>query len=162
MDTRRTIVALVLFDEVKLLDVTGPAEVFAEANRAGAHYELHFASPDGRAVRTSVGLTVPVDVALADLEAPDVLLVAGGDGLVDRSAPAGLVDGVRAVARSAGTVASVCTGAFVLAQAGLLAGRRATTHWRYAALLARVAPDTEVTPDSIWVQDGDVVTSAGV
>ncbi|MDP9736146.1 MULTISPECIES: GlxA family transcriptional regulator [unclassified Curtobacterium] len=162
MDMQGTTVAIVLFDGVKFLDVTGPAEVFAEANRSGADYVLRFVSPDGRPVRTSVGLTVPVDASLADLDAPDVLLVAGGDDLVDRSAPDGLVEGVRAVARSARTVASVCTGAFVLAQAGLLAGRRATTHWRHAGLLARVAPDTEVTPDSIWVQDGDVVTSAGV
>ncbi|MEV4294102.1 GlxA family transcriptional regulator [Microbispora rosea] len=155
-------VAFLVFDGVKLLDVSGPAEVFAEANRAGADYRLRFVSPDGEAVTTSIGTRLQVAGTAANASCFDTLIVAGGDRLVDRPIEAPLLDAVRQLASGAGRVASVCTGAFVLARAGLLDGRRATTHWRHAALLGRAFPAVEVLPDAIYVADGDVFTSAGV
>lgn len=155
-------VVLVVFDGVKLLDVVGPAEVFAEANRFGARYRLRFASVDGEDVMTSLGTRFAVTEQLSAVQSVGTVMVAGGDGLVGQPIDPRVVDAVRAVAPHAGRLASICTGAFILAQAGLLDGRRATTHWRHTRLLANAFPDIRVEPDAIFVQDGDVFTSAGV
>ncbi len=157
----RTVV-LVVFDGVKLLDVAGPAEVFAEANRFGADYRLSVASVDGRAVRTSVGIPFAVTDRISSLESADTVMVAGGDELVGRPIDPALVEALKAIAPRARRLASVCTGSFILARAGLLSGRRATTHWRHTGRLARAFPDIDVEPDAIFVRDGDVFTSAGV
>ncbi|MBO0677566.1 GlxA family transcriptional regulator [Mycolicibacterium sp. S2-37] len=155
-------VLLVVFDGVKLLDAVGPAEVFAEANRFGARYRLRFASPDGEDVMTSVGTQFAVTESVASVDQVDTVLVAGGDDLVGRPIDPQLVDAVRQLAPRARRLASICTGAFILAQAGVLAGRRATTHWRHTRLLATAFPDVRVEADAIFVQDGHVFTSAGV
>lgn len=155
-------VVIVVFDGVKLLDVVGPAEVFAEANRFGARYRMRFASPDGEDVMTSVGTRFAVTEALPSVETVDTVLVAGGDELVGRPIDPDLVAAVRDVAPHARRLASICTGAFILASAGMLDGRRATTHWRHTRLLAKAFPDVRVTPDAIFVRDGNVYTSAGV
>jgi transcriptional regulator GlxA family with amidase domain len=155
-------VVIVVFDGVKLLDVVGPAEVFAEANRFGARYRLRYASVDGRTVTTSIGSAFPVTDSLAGITSADTVLVAGGDDLTGRPIDPDLVAALRSVPDRTRRLASICTGAFILAQAGLLAGRRATTHWRHTRLLANAYPDVRVEPDAIFVQDGDVFTSAGV
>ncbi|WP_370938076.1 GlxA family transcriptional regulator [Amycolatopsis sp. cg13] len=155
-------VVFVVFDGVKMLDVTGPAEVFAEANLAGAGYSIGYRSPSGAAAATSVGVRLPVDGTVAAAPDPDVVVVAGGDGLVEHGVPADLVAAIREIAPRAGRLVSICTGSFALAAAGVLSGRRATTHWRHAARLARAYPDVEVLPDALFVRDGDIFTSAGV
>jgi transcriptional regulator GlxA family with amidase domain len=153
---------IVVFDGVKLLDAAGPAEVFAEANRFGAHYRLRIASPDGAEVSTSIGTPFAVTDRLDDIDSADTVLVAGGDTLVGRPVDPTLVDAVRAVPPRTRRLASICTGAFILATAGLLDGRRATTHWRHVTLLAHAFPQITVEPDAIFVRDGQVYTSAGV
>jgi transcriptional regulator GlxA family with amidase domain len=155
-------IVFVVFDGVKMLDVAGPAEVFAEANLFGADYTLGYASPSGAAVTTSVGLRLPVDGAAADVAEADTVVVAGGDALVTRPVPAELTEAIRALRPRARRLVSICTGSFALAGAGVLDGRRATTHWRHAGLLARAHPEVEVRPDALFVEDGGVVTSAGV
>jgi transcriptional regulator GlxA family with amidase domain len=156
-------VGVVVFDGAKLLDVAGPSEVFSEANLMGAHYELTLCSPGGREVKSSTGQRIPVD---ADLAAEglgfDTLLVAGGDRLPARAIEPELCDAVREVASRSGRICSICTGAFILAEAGLLDGRRATTHWRHTKLLGSAYPEIAVEPDAIFVRDGRVLTSAGV
>ena len=103
------------------------------------------------------------DEAIAAVEGPvDTLMVVGGDGTYGAVADAHLVAHVARLARDARRVTSVCSGAFVLARAGLLDGRRATTHWRACELLARSFPKVQVDPDPIFVRDGNVFTSAGV
>ncbi|ORV56150.1 AraC family transcriptional regulator [Mycobacterium europaeum] len=159
--TPRTVV-VVVFDGVKLLDAAGPAEVFAEANRFGASYALEIASVDGREVTTSIGTPFSVTRSISSIESVDTVIVAGGDDLVGRPIDPALVDALTTVPARTRRLASVCTGAFVLAQAGLLDGRRATTHWRHTGLLARAFPGIGVEPDAIFVRDGDVFTSAGV
>ena len=156
------LVVFVVFDGVKLLDAVGPAEVFAEANRFGANYVLRFASVDGADVTTSIGTTLAVTQAISVIDDADTVMVAGGDTLVGRPIDPALVAALESLPGKARRLASVCTGAFLLAQAGLLAGRRATTHWRHARLLARAFPDVCVEPDAIFVRDGNVFTSAGV
>ncbi|GAA3482497.1 GlxA family transcriptional regulator [Streptomyces yanii] len=158
--TQRSVL-VVLFDGVQSLDVTGPMEVFAGASRfPDVTYGLRTASLDGAPVRTSVGLTLVPDSSLADAEPPHTLLVPGGQGT--RHPDPALVDWLRTQAPHAERLVSVCTGALLLAAAGLLDGHRVTTHWVVAEHLARSYPDVEVDPDPIFVRDGKLATSAGV
>ncbi|GHK02153.1 transcriptional regulator [Streptomyces sp. Y2F8-2] len=152
---------VVLFDGVQSLDVTGPVEVFAGAElRRPGSYRLVTASLDGGPVRTSSGLTLAADHALSDAPAPHTLIVPGGQG--SRHPDERLLDWLREHGPRADRLVSVCTGAVLLARAGLLDGRRATTHWAYCDTLARHHPEIEVDPDPIYVRDGHVATSAGV
>ncbi|WP_030840940.1 GlxA family transcriptional regulator [Streptomyces sp. NRRL S-475] len=156
----RTVLA-VLFDGLQSLDVSGPLEVFAGADllSPGA-YRIRTASLDGAPVRTTSGLTLVPDEPLTGAKDPDVLLVPGGPGSL-RPDPR-LVDWVRERGPRAARLVSVCTGAAVLAGAGLLDGRRATTHWAYCDRLAREYPAVEIDPDPVYVRDGHISTSAGV
>ncbi len=150
-------VVIVVFDRLQQLDATGPFEVL---RLGGYHVEL--ASPTGEAVRSESGLLLGVDRALPSVRGPlDTLLVAGGrveeamhDPVIQRA--------LRRLAPQSRRVASVCSGALVLAEVGLLDGRRATTHWGACDLLARDYPAITVDPDPIFVRDGNVWTSAGV
>ncbi len=156
-------IGIVVFDGVKLLDVAGPSEVFSEANRMGARYALTLCAVGGGAVSSSTGMTIPVDVDAADPRLRfDTLLVMGGDVFPVHPVEAELRDAVAGVAARSGRVCSICTGAFILAAAGLLDGRRATTHWRHTGVLSRAYPEITVEPDAIFVRDGNTFTSAGV
>lgn len=156
------VVVIVVFDDVTLLDVAGAGEVFVEANRFGADYRLRIASLDGRDVTTSIGTPLGVTDRIAEIESADTILVAGSDHLPARAIDPALVEAVRALSARSRRMASICTGSFILAQAGLLSGRRATTHWHDARRLARAFRDVTVEPDAIFVRDGDVFTSAGI
>ncbi len=168
-------VLIVLFDRVQSLDVTGPLEVFAGANHwpsrpdhnqassrgpDGPAYRIRTASLGGGPVRTTSGLRLVPDEDLADTIEPDVLIVPGGEGT--RQADPELISWLRAHAPRARRLVSVCTGAFLLAEAGLLDRRRITTHWAYCATLAARFPQITVDPEPIFVRDGNVITSAGV
>jgi len=161
-DARSRVVVIVVFDGVTMLDVAGAGEVFAEANRFGADYRLTIASVDGRDVTTSIGTRLGVTDAIASIGSADTVMVAGSDDLPRRAIDPELVEAVKSIAGRTRRLASICTGSFVLAQAGLLNGRRATTHWHDVGLFARAFPDITVEPDAIFVRDGDVFTSAGV
>ncbi|MFF7394441.1 GlxA family transcriptional regulator [Streptomyces scabiei] len=154
-------VLVVLFDGVQSLDVTGPLEVFAGAEQhTPGTYRISTASVDGAPVRTSSGLTLVPDHGLAAAPAPHTLLVPGGQGT--RNPAPEIVDWLREHGPRAERLVSVCTGAILLAEAGFLDGRRATTHWAYCDTLARHHPAVEVDPDPIYVRDGHIATSAGV
>ncbi|MFJ4481447.1 GlxA family transcriptional regulator [Streptomyces longwoodensis] len=154
-------VLVVLFDGVQSLDVTGPLEVFAGAERhTPGTYRIRTASLDGGPVRTSSGLTLVPDGPLAGARDPHTLLVPGGEGT--RAPDPELTAWLRARGPRARRLVSVCTGALLLAGAGLLDGRRVTTHWNHCAKLARDHPSVTVEPDPVYVRDGHVATSAGV
>ena len=155
-------IVIVAFDEVQALDVTGPSEDFSTAARLGhAPYELTLASPDGKPVRTSSGYGLLPNASLdAVVHEADTLVVAGGAGVAEALKNEDLIETLRRAKPR--RLASVCNGAFLLAAAGRLDGRRATTHWAACAELARRHPQVEVDPDPIFVRDGDVATSAGV
>jgi len=156
-------VVIVAFPDVQPLDVVGPAEVFHTAARLeGGAYEVVIAAPEPGPLSASA-VSLSVDTALADLTGPiDTLVVAGGTGVLALERDEGFLDSLRAAAGRARRVAGVCTGAFLLAAAGLLEGRRCTTHWASCALLAERHPGIAVDPDPIFVRDGHVYTSAGV
>lgn len=145
-----------------MLDVSGPSEVLHQAGRVAEPYELVLVSPRGGSVATSSGLALTGSVTAADAGALDTVLVAGGDRLAEQPIELKLLDTIAEVADSAPRVASVCTGAFALAELGLLDDRRATTHWRHAERLARSYPRVHVEPDAIHIRDGRYVTSAGI
>jgi len=156
-------VGVVVFDGVKMLDVAGPSEVFAESNRLGADYRLSVCAVGGGAVMSSTGMRITADLDSAtDGLGFDTLLVAGGDLLPTRPIDPALREAVRALAARSRRVCSICTGAFILAAAGLLDGHRATTHWQHTRLLADAYSAVTVEPDAIFVRDGDLFTSAGV
>lgn len=155
-------IAFVVFDGVTMLDVSGPGEVLHQASRAGRRYATTLVSPCGGTVTTSSGLALAGTVRAAEAGPVDSLVVAGGDRLVDLPVDTELLGVVRTLAERSARIASVCTGAFLLAEAGFLDGRRATTHWRHARTLARRYPRVRVEPDVIHVRDGRCITSAGV
>ncbi len=158
-------IVFTVYDGIQSLDVNGPLEVFAAADEAvgGGAYDIEVLSIDGGDVRASSGLRIGVDGPIADAtERIDTLVVPGGDGTVHAVADPDLIAAVADLAGRSRRVTSVCSGAFILAAAGLLDGRRATTHWSVADLLAELHPLVDVDPDPIFVRDGNVSTSAGV
>ncbi|MFJ8396243.1 GlxA family transcriptional regulator [Streptomyces sp. NPDC094144] len=163
-------VVIAVFADVDLLDVTGPAEVFALANRetgGEAGYEVRLAGPERGPVVTSAGVRLVADLAFAEVTgAVDTLLVPGAVDMRPEGPLARVDDDVvawvRDTAPQARRIASVCVGAHVLAAAGLLDGRRATTHWSTAAQLAADHPEVRVDPDPIFVRSGKVWTGAGI
>jgi len=159
-------VVIVVFDGFQILDLTGPMEVFSAAGRGGwaRHgYAVEVVSSAGARARASCGLAVAVDRRLSECRgAIDTLVVVGGDGTAAAVQDVALVRFVAAAARRTRRVTSVCSGAFVLARAGLLDGKRATTHWSQCDRLATAFPDVHVERDPIFVHDGSVWTSAGV
>jgi transcriptional regulator GlxA family with amidase domain len=140
--------------------------VFSLADRAAGdarEYSLELVAPDAGEIAASNGLRLVADRTLDGCRGPiDTLVVAGGLGAQAAARDHRLTDWLRLAARRSRRVTSVCTGAFLLARAGLLDGRRATTHWNACAALARHYPSIEVEPDPIFVRDGNVYTSAGV
>lgn len=170
MPMARLVVA-VLFDRVDLLDVTGPPEVFALVKRVTGNdsYRVVIAAPAVEPVMTSAGVRIMPDIALAELAgAPIDTLIVPGAVTVDSSGrgtpmvPDEVVSKVAELAKQARRIASVCVGAHVLAAAGVLTGKRATTHWSTAQQLAADHPDIEVDADPIFIRDGDVWTGAGI
>jgi transcriptional regulator GlxA family with amidase domain len=161
-------VVLFAFERAQLLDIAGPLQVFATASELAADeavppYRLRLVSMAGGPITTSSSIAVVTQRAtFAAAKAIDTLIVAGGPGVSAAAADARSVAWVKAAAKAARRRCSVCTGAFLLAAAGLLKGRRAVTHWRACAALARRYPDIQVEADPIFVEDGAVWTSAGV
>ncbi|MDR3529406.1 MAG: GlxA family transcriptional regulator [Rhodopila sp.] len=161
-------VEFLAFPDVQLLDVTGPLQVLASANRLAEDagqpppYALKVVSAVPGPIVSSAGLALLAEPLPPPDQPLDTLIVAGGVGVhVARTDP-GLVDWVTRRAASARRITSVCTGAFLLASTGLLDGHRATTHWSRCAELAAAFPAVRVEKDPIYVNDGNVWTSAGV
>ncbi|MEU7428315.1 GlxA family transcriptional regulator [Streptomyces sp. NPDC040750] len=163
MQQQRRIV-FVIFDGFQALDLAGPHEVFQHAGTLAGGYDCQVLAPAAGPVRSSSGLPVHAGHGVADLDPQgiDTLVAVGGDG-VDKAVKDRTLTGWIAVAgRSARRVTSVCSGVFLLAAAGLVEGRRVTTHWTRAEQLIRQHPGLRVDCDPIFLRDGRVWTSAGV
>ena len=160
-------ILIVAVPPVRTLDVYGPLEVFGDANRSrtdGPIYEVSVVSAaTNRDVLTHLGTTVRTDRTYGESSGPvDTLLVAGFDGVSRVRYESKFLNWLKDRCRSSRRFGSVCTGALVLAEAGLLDGRRATTHWNWCDELARDYPRVTVDPNPIYVRDGNCYTSAGV
>jgi transcriptional regulator GlxA family with amidase domain len=158
------------FPRAQILDITGPLEVFARTSRwLREHHDLRFdayeielVAPRAGPFATSGGLQLLATRAYADMRPADTLLIAGGIGYEALLKDNDLLQWLRRQAGKVSRIGSICTGAMVLAAAGLLGGKRATTHWAYCDRLAKLAPDARVERDAIYVQSGKLYTSAGV
>jgi transcriptional regulator GlxA family with amidase domain len=159
-------IAILAFPRFQLLDVTGPADVFAEASRQlgkPVAYRVHVIGPQEGMLTSSSGLRLAVDASVATHRGRiDTLLVAGSPNIEDMASDVHLQEWLRRQSRAVRRFGSICTGAFVLAAAGLLDGKRVATHWNCADRLAAAYPQTRVEADAIHVKDGKLFTSAGV
>ncbi|HAV62051.1 MAG TPA: thiamine biosynthesis protein ThiJ [Verrucomicrobiales bacterium] len=162
-------VGIYIFDEVEVLDLGGPFEVFSTASRmklrlapdTAKPFEVFTVADTLRPVRARGGLTIQPAFELTDHPAIDVLIVPGGEVGAELKREV-LIAWIARTSAKASLTASVCTGAFLLAKAGLLAGKTVTTHWEDVADLRAMFPDLTVVDDRRWVDAGDVVTSAGI
>ena len=159
-------IAMLIFPGVQALDVSGPLDVFAEANRflpPADHYQLQVIGSVTGVIRCSNGMQLVPQQYYADVtSAFDLLLVAGGPDLPAQPPDAALSAWLRAATARAGRFGSICNGAFLLGHAGLLTGRTVTTHWSDSAALAAMFPSARVDADRIFLRDGKLYTSAGV
>ncbi|QND45770.1 GlxA family transcriptional regulator (plasmid) [Rhizobium lusitanum] len=160
-------IEILAFENAQLLDITGPLQVFTSANEAALAAGLP-RPYDAITIATSpqTGTTSGLSLATSPLPDDDVdidtLLVAGGQGVNKACEDAAFVDWIRRRSAKARRTASVCSGAFLLAEAGLLEGKRAVTHWHRCGEFSKRFPNVKLEPDPIFVQDGDIWTSAGV
>ena len=162
-------VVIVAYPDVQVLDVVGPLEVFARADRwavesgSDSVYNPIVVTVDGAAFSTSSGLFIAPQCSTAEVARPiHTVIVAGGEGTHAATRDAQLLTWLAAIDATTVRTTSVCSGSFVLAAAGLLDGRRATTHWSECDRLASMFPSVTVEPDPIFVRDGKYLTSAGV
>lgn len=156
--------AILLFDEVEVLDFAGPFEIFSVTGRRDdpVPFDVFTVAESEGPISARNSLKVTPSHTFANCPKPDILIVPGGNGTRREMVNAELLSWVSEVAESAELVLSVCTGALILARAGLLDGKRATTHHGALDLLAEVAPETVVVGDERVVDNGKVVVAAGV
>jgi transcriptional regulator GlxA family with amidase domain len=162
-------VGIFIFDEIEVLDLGGPFEVFSVASRvksrlqpgAAKPFEVFTIGETSRLIRARGGLMVQPNFDITNHPAIDVLIVPGGVVTAELERPA-LIEWIACSARKASLTASVCTGAFLLAKAGLLRGKTITTHWDDIADFRAMFPDILVRDDTRWVDAGEIVTSAGI
>jgi transcriptional regulator GlxA family with amidase domain len=159
-----THIGIVLFDGVEELDAVGPWEVLSYWTRSHPEdgWAVFCLSQTGAAVRCAKGLVVQAHHSYADAPALDVLIYPGGEGTRPQLTDEAQLEWVRAQCASGALMTSVCTGSLVYAAAGLLRNRPATTHWASLDLLSELDPTIAVRPDDRFVDDGDVITAAGV
>lgn len=156
--------AMLIYPGVAPLDVAGPLQVFGVANFLSKRklYDVVTAAPGAAAIPTPLGFAFMPSYAMTDLPLPvDTLLVSGGGG-PDAGCDTAIVDWLTFAAPQARRYGSICTGAFALGAAGLIAGKRVTTHWAFGAELARRNPTATVDINPIFIRDGDLYTSAGI
>jgi len=166
-------IAIVLFDKVEVLDFAGPFEVFSVCGAKGespGHFNVYTVA-EKSPIAARNGLVVVPQYLLHDCPTPDIFLIPGGGGFHHDGSPYGsrremdnpvLLDWIRGHNQSAELVLSVCTGSLILAKAGLLEGLSATTHWKSIDQLRAIAPNTTILDDQRWIDNGRIITSAGV
>lgn len=155
---------ILLFPDVEELDAVGPWEVLSFWTRTHPEdgYDVHTFARNAGPIRCAKGLTVVADRSCADLPPLEVLIYPGGNGTRPQLSDEVQLDWVRRQRTTVPLLTSVCTGSLVYAAAGLLANRPATTHWGALELLAELDPSIDVRPNDRFVDDGDLITAAGV
>jgi transcriptional regulator GlxA family with amidase domain len=161
---KKRVVSLLVFDDVEVLDFAGPFEVFSVTNELSDYslFDIQTVSPRGDTIRARNGLSVNPDCPTDAVDRTDLLIVPGGDGTRPLLEQDDVITWIRNLAADAERVLSVCTGALLLARAGLLQGKRATTHHQAFDELEALTTDTELVRDTRFVDNGQIVTAAGV
>lgn len=160
---KRRRIGFLLYDEFMGLDVFGPHDVFSCVGSVSSNgYELIFIGEQAGTVETSAGTKVWADYGLHWRGVLDTLIIPGGRRYCDEGVCARYVTWLKRRAKTTRRIVSVCTGAFLVAQAGLLNGRAASTHWKFAPLFERRFPAIDVQADKLYVQDGSIYSSAGI
>ncbi|WP_417624531.1 GlxA family transcriptional regulator [Paremcibacter congregatus] len=156
-------IAFLLFDQFQILDVTGPAQVLSSANELapGGVYDIHYLSLVGGPCRATCGMMIDTE-PFRDLTGFDSLIISGGDGSRKAATDPITVQYLKQEAPKLRRLISICTGAFLLAAAGLVDGKTITTHWAYATQLQKKNPRVTVNPDALYIRQGAIITSAGV
>lgn len=160
-------IGIIIFDSSQSLDIAGPLDVFSEANLfllPEERYRLITIGIDAMPIRCSNGLRMLADQHWSEVNEPiDTLLIAGGSNdLHNREFPSDFFRWLRDFAKNCRRLGSICNGAFILGRAGLLDNRLVTTHWDSVSLLEKICPAAQVSPDKIYIEDGNLYTSAGV
>jgi transcriptional regulator GlxA family with amidase domain len=162
-------VVMLVYPDAQVLDITGPLEVFARTsrwlrdhNQSSNAYAIEIVAEKSGPLRTSGGLRLMVDRPYSAVRAADTLLISGGIGYEGARKNASLLAWISRMSPRVERLGSICTGAILLAAAGLLDGRRVTTHWAYCDRLAAAAQRARVEPDALYVRSGNIYTSAGV
>lgn len=162
MNNRLKSIAFICFEQFQILDLAGPMQVFDSSKLSGKkHYQIKVLSKQGGLVYSSCGLAVATE-PLTHLEGFDSLIVVGGKGTQKACQDQELINFVREQSGRVKRTISICTGTFILSQAGLLNGKRATTHWNYIDRLKDSNPSILIESDSLYVYDKNMITSAGV
>lgn len=156
--------AILIFDDVEVLDFAGPFEVFSVTNELNGYgiLNVYTVAREKAPVKARNGLSVNPDFGINDAPGPDLLIIPGGIGTRAVLGQHDVISWIRTSASNAEKVMSVCTGSLLLAKAGLLEGARATTHHEVFEELAALAPDTEIVRNERFVDNGQVVTSGGI
>lgn len=165
-------IAIILFDHVEVLDFAGPFEVFSVTGRRGTGdpYDV-FTVAEKKTISARNNLVVQPTCLFYDCPASDILLIPGGGGFHENGVPFGtrhemnnpvMLDWIKERSKKASLVLSVCTGALLLAKAGLLEDKEATTHFMAVDLLKSISPTIKVSPEKRWVDNGNIILSAGV
>ena len=163
-------VVILAYPDAQTLDVVGPLEVFARSDRwlkdnghsKTAAYKIQLIAPVAGPVMMSSGLQVISECSYKDVDSTDTLIVSGGLGYAAIARDPDVIAWLKGMETSSKRIVSICTGAFILARAGLLDGRAATTHWNYCSELSKKHPAVKVRSDEIFVRQGKIYTSAGV
>ena len=160
---RRHVVALALIDRIPVFEFAVPCEVFGidRSDLVDPWYDLRLCAGEPGPLRTTAGLVIETAFGLSDIVAADTVVVPACSRVRQLDPPADLLDAIRAAHARGARIASICSGAYLLAAAGLLDGRRATTHWMNAADFTWRYPQVKVDPSVLYVDEGDVLTSAG-
>lgn len=161
---KRQRIGYLVFDGVQALDLFGPLDAFAEANDQidGANYENVVISETGGPVTTSSGVVLNAHASIRDCAPIDTLIIAGGSGARAIDFSNDVIDWVSDIAPGLQRLGSICTGLFILAQTGLLAGRQVTTHWHHTREAQERFPDLEIVDDALFLREGKIFTAAGV
>lgn len=162
MDKKK--VAIFLFDDVEVLDFAGPFEVFSVTNELSGYslMDVYSVAREKSAIKARNGLSVNPDYTLKEAPAPDILILPGGAGTRAVLKQNDVLNWIKESAKKCEKIMSICTGALLLAKAGLLSGLKATTHHEVFNELAMLAPDTEIVMDERFVDNGNILTSGGI
>ena len=166
-------IAIFIFDDVEVLDFAGPLEIFSVCGlRSGGEKPFNvYTVAEKKNISARNNLLITANYLLTDCPAPDIVLIPGGGGMHADGTPFGsrkemhnelLLNWVREQNRTAELMLSVCTGSLILAKAGLLEGLEATTHWKAVEAMQDAAPNTKLSPEKRWVDNGRIILSAGV